>query len=189
MTLVLGAIAVDAVVLGADSRTEVWVITGDAVRSGGTLCDRKLFKVERVGIATYGAGPAGVRVPDVLASELQPGWGVADAVNYLQPRCASVGDSMGALVGGLDDRGDALLVDLHMDGSAPRPIASAIGVPGAVVLRGVENSQRHQREPYTAAAIMAQMFELLLAAAGNPAVGPPYEFLVIPRPAIALGPS
>jgi hypothetical protein len=179
MTLVLGACTTDAVILGAESRTGVLVINrAGTVVSTGTQIDRKLFKLARVGIATYGAGPADVRVPDVLSAELHSEWGVAEVVSFLQQRFATAGDSMGALVGGLGELGEPVLFDVHMDGSQPTPI-----VPQPqLALRGIENGERELPPPHTAASVIAQMLERLTACADRPDVGPPYEFLLIPSP-------
>src|SRR6185437_14477505 len=84
MTLVLGACTPDAVVLAADSKTHVCTIDPDRedVRFGEPITDRKLFKLARVGIATYGTARPGDRVPDVLSRELQMHWTVREVIEF-----------------------------------------------------------------------------------------------------------
>jgi hypothetical protein len=176
VTLVLGTCLPRAVVLGADSKTERWKIdeTTGAVLGIDFIVDRKLFKLSRAGVATYGSGPAGEKVPAVLTKELQPEWSVSEVIQFLQKRFRGA-DEMGALVGGLDDRGDPCLFDVRMSGADPQPI-----VPPQLVLRGLRNQLHDQLTPATPASVLAQMLELLRESTG-PHVGPPYEFLVLTR--------
>jgi hypothetical protein len=181
VTLVLGACVADAVVLGADSKTQVYTIdasTGSVVKTA-SMIDKKLFKLTRVGIATYGSGPPNVRVPKVIADDLQSEWGVSEVIAFLQDRFKGA-DDMRALVGGLDDHGTPALFDVCMSGASPQQIIPRIGGPLPLVLRGVQNAQLEQRAPGTSVSVITQMLELLTASAG-PHVGPPYEFLVISR--------
>jgi hypothetical protein len=183
MTLVLGACAADEIVLGAESKTSVVVVSGETVVSTSSQLDRKLFKLDRVGIATYGSGPPNVRVPQVLDAELRPAWSVDETVNFLKLRFTAAGADMGALVGGWDAQGNAILLDVRMDGYVQRMLPQLGHALPPLARRGVVYDAVAQQPPGTAASILAQMLELLTAAcAGCPQdAGPPFEFLVIPR--------
>jgi hypothetical protein len=181
VTLVLGACVGDSVVLGADSKTQVYTIdaSNGAIVKTASMIDRKLFKLTRVGIATYGSGPPNVRVPKVIADDLQSEWSVREVIAFLQDHFRGA-DDMRALVGGLDDHDTPALFDGCMSGASPQKIVSGIGGPLPLVLRGVQNAQLEQRVPGTSASVITQMLELLTATAGSN-VGPPFEFLVISR--------
>jgi hypothetical protein len=176
VTLVLGACTTDAVVLGADSKIQVHTIdkaTG-SVSSIGSDVDRKLFKFARAGIATYGTGPPSVHVPTVVAAaRLEPQSNIGEVMQWLLDRFKDAPD-MGALMGGLDDRGAPVLFDVpNLSSAARQPIAA-----GLLVLRGVKTLE--QQALGTPESVIAQMLPLLHTNSG-PHVGPPFEFLVIPR--------
>jgi hypothetical protein len=179
MTLVLGTCIADAVILGAHSKTHVYTFDwAGSLLNIDSCVDRKLFKLARTGIATYGTGPVDIRVPTALTAELHSDWSVLKVLCYLQSRFRGA-DGMGALVGGLDATGKPVLYDVSMDGSEPNQLVPQMGFAPAVVLRGVHSRQVDQRAPGTLASVLSQMQEALYAAAGAD-VGPPYEFLVIP---------
>jgi hypothetical protein len=181
MTLVLGSWVADHVILAADSMTHVCMMNMEthAITYGEPLTDRKLFKRRRAGIATYGTGPVNVRVPDVLNQELQADWTVSEVIAFLQRRFSGA-DEMSALVGGIDDRGDPCLLDVSMSGTEPKRVVPSIGEAAPIVFRGFVNGQLDQTAPRTATSVMAQMLEKLGIHSGFH-VGPPYEFLLIPR--------
>lgn len=175
MTLVLGACTADAVVLGADSKIQIFTIdkTTGALSAIASDVDKKLFKFARAGIATYGAGPPSVHVPTVVAAaRLDSQSHVGEVMQWLQNRFKDA-RGMGALVGGLDDRGAPVLFDVPDLTAGRQPIAA-----GLLVLRGVQKQE--QPAPGTPESVIAQMLTLLQANS-DPQVGPPYEFLVIPR--------
>lgn len=176
VTLVLGACVDDSIVLAADSKFQVYEIdkTTETCSISSTI-DRKLFKVARVGIATYGTSPTGVHVPTVIESaRLEPHSNVREVICWLQDRFRDAPE-MHALVGGPDEKGTLMLFDVHLGGGRPEQVIDI----GAIVLRGVVSVD--QPGLGTAAALMSQMLDLLIAKTGID-VGPPYEFLVIFRP-------
>jgi hypothetical protein len=176
VTLVLGGCTSKAVVLGADST--VWVATVDTdkqiVVASTSRTDRKLFKLARAGIATYGG--AAEHVPTVLTNELKLEWSVSEVIGFLQQRFKSA-DQMRALVGGLEN-GAPVLFEVGMSDHSLQPIVSKPGRPPPVALRGLRHGAVDQRPPGTVASVIEQMLELLAETTG-PHVGPPYEFLVI----------
>ena len=178
VTLVLGTCLSNALVLGADSITQVLTLdSNNNLLDVRSMIDRKLFKFARAGVATYGAGPPGVRVPDVIASEAQSDWSAQDAISFLQRRFKGA-DEMRALVGGVDDHGAPALWDVCMSGASPQRIVPLLG-PLPIAVRGKKNLEVDQRLPGTPAGVIEQMLELFAENAGIE-VGPPYEFLVIP---------
>jgi hypothetical protein len=178
MTLVIGACVADAVILGADSLTQVISINEGKITNISSRIDRKLFKLTRAGIATHGSGLPNMPVPAVLTDELNPEWSVSEVIRFLQRRFKGA-DEMGALVGGLDATGNPVLFDVSMSGSEPQQIVRREGCTSPLVLKGVKNLQQDQQPPGTVTSVLAQMLALLNENSGHN-VGPPYEFLVIP---------
>ena len=178
MTLVLGASLPNTVILGADSKTQRISVDRDtrAVVSIEPFTDRKLFKLSSAGVATYGSGPVNEPVPAVLIEELRWEMTVAEVMHFMQGRFKGA-DEMWALVGGWEN-GNPVLFDVCMDGSSPTRID-----PGSLVVRGVKQAQVDVRSE-TAASVLALMLDRLDAASGV-SVGPPFEFLVIPRTDVA----
>jgi hypothetical protein len=186
MTLVLGACATDAVVLGADSKIQVHTFdgyTGPLVKIEPGV-GRKLFRIGRAGVAVHGIPLLGVDVPTVIyAEQLHSQINVMEVMHWLQARFKGA-DHMHALVGGWDDQGEPALFDVCMSGA--EPFVRLPRQPAWLVLRGTVTEQRDQRPPGTSGSVIAQMLDVFAEHRGNPNVGPPYEFLVIPHTTPAL---
>jgi hypothetical protein len=193
MTLVLATCAGDAVVFGADSKIQV-VDGVTRLPVPGPTTGRKLFKFARVGIATYGEGPP-EHVPTVI-SALDSECSVDSAIDFMRSHFRHA-PQMGALIGGLDERGSAVLFDFPMAKPDPEQIWPTTAHPSLLVFRGFAVGQM-TFSPVTTSGAIDQMLQLLhpnavgtmnqiLQNTGrtldeyNQSVGPPYELLVIER--------
>jgi hypothetical protein len=87
VTLVLGACVADAVILGADTRTQVLTFnSAHELMATNTLTEAKISSMGRSGVATYGTGPPNVRVHEVIAAEARPEWDASKVIDFLKSR-------------------------------------------------------------------------------------------------------
>lgn len=88
---------------------------------------------------------------------------------------------MGALVGGLNEGNALELHDLDM-GKQTKSLVLSDSLPRSIVVRGASGTLTPP-EPLTIASALSLMLGALQMGANlHPDIGPPYEFLVIPRP-------
>ena len=176
MTLVLGACLENSVILAADS----WVFRdgGDGVPKYAGI-DRKLFKLDRTGIATFAGDPSyKSHVPTEIDTNIPRDLGPDETcwkfLRHFEPAMGTC-----ALVGGFENDGKAVLYELAVP-DAYFPLAES-----KIFYRGFEQDSVDCKSP-TVIGVLNQMLDLLESKSGKKA-GPPYEFLVIERPIQKIG--
>jgi hypothetical protein len=182
MTLVLATCTSEAVIFGADSRVRTCTI--DPVTQNRVLLpelgtERKLFMLERIAIAAYGDGPA-FHVPTVITYALPTRSAIYDVIRFLHATFSSAPD-MHALVGGYDN-GLPLLFDVRMNGQS-MPLFPAMNQSPEIHHRGLPEGPGTIPQPSNATVenVISQM-RILLEASISDFIGPPFDFVVIPRP-------
>jgi hypothetical protein len=174
--MVLAACLDDAVVLGADS----WIFResspGNVVYAG---VDRKLFKLERGGIATFGGDPnyAG-HVPSEIDRHIPKNLNPEETCKSLHHHFAAA-KGMCALVAGFDVNGIAVLYELRIPNGYAL-IARSSDSPSQLFYRGFIGGELDYTMPRERISVIDQILGWLRSHSGQWA-GPPYDFLVVER--------